>query len=200
MKMPDLFISSFLLLYKVMFTQGAVWSSYHANTMYLKFLFKDVQKGKTRNILLPMRLHFLVQERLMYKTSTRQIYHFLNKNLFTFNLYFVCMMCVYQYVHAVAERGSSPSTFTWVSGMEADRQSLARVSFLTEPSQRATQSLASLTYRKGITHFLTVQKYIIFKLSYKVTNKSNSKKKFRNLNLNLGLFQKYQFIRYVFGT
>lgn len=122
--------------------------------MYLKFLFKDVQKGKTRNILLPTRLHFLVQERLMYKTSTRQIYHSLNKNLFTFNLYFVCMMCVYQQMHAVAEHGSrqttwnscSPSTFTWVSGMEADRQSLGEcLSSLNLLSRTLSHLLASLT-------------------------------------------------------
>lgn len=189
MKMLDLFISSFLLLYKVMFTQGAVWSSYHANTMYLKFLFKDVQKEKTRNILLPTRLHFLVQERLVYKTSPRQIYHFLNKNLFTFNLYFVCMMCVPAL--ACCSRAWKSADYLelmfsfhfYVGFRDGIRSSVSgRVSFLTEPSQQATQSLASLTYRKGITHFLTVQKYINFKLFYKVTNKSKSKKEFRDLN------------------
>lgn len=65
--MPSLLITSFLLLYKITFIQGASWLSYHTNTIaHIKkknkqiippnFHLKMYKKVKTQIILLPMTL------------------------------------------------------------------------------------------------------------------------------------------------
>lgn len=124
--------------------------------MPLNSCLKLYKKRKTQNILLPTRLHFLVQERLMYKTLTRQTYNFLNKNLFTFNLYSVCIMCVP--AHACCGRAWKLADylefmffFHFYVGFRdgISHQSLVPVSFFTGPSQQPiSHSLATLTERE----------------------------------------------------